>query len=164
MIPRNSTPARDGRAVGAAAEALSIREFDLFHLAYARWWGREPEPAWIEKVFVAYMFHQVVPPWVRHFAREVMQRKRAGTLDAEALGAARFRTVEPPPSLGGMSLAATFIVAFFAYLMIAGSTTATDSARPMGCDAGPGLRFFETVASQIANRPLPGCERGVPLR
>lgn len=164
MIPRILSHAPDGRAVSAAAEALHIREYDLFRLAYARWWGREPEPAWIEKVFVAYMFHQVVPPWVRHCARDVLDRNRAGTLDAEALGAARFRTVERPPSLAGPSLALTIVAAFFVYLTVAGSTLATDPARRMGCDAGPGLRFFETVASQIANRPLPECERGVPLR
>lgn len=163
MAQRDRTGVQDGRAVTTAAEALHIREYDLFRLAFARWWGREPDPAWIEKVFVAYMFHQSVPPWVRHFARDVLHRERAGTLDAEALGAARYRQVERPPALGGLPVALTIVAAFFVYLMVASSTLATDPSTRLGCAAGPGLWFFESVASQIANRPLPACERGMPV-
>ena len=60
----------DGRAVIDAAQALRIREYDLFRAAFRRWWGREADTKALERVFVAYMFHQVVPPWVRHFCRQ----------------------------------------------------------------------------------------------
>lgn len=76
----------DVQAVLDAAALLDITEYDVFHLAYARWHGERADENTMEPFFVAYMFHEVVPLWVRHFARLVQDLARVGTLDRTALG------------------------------------------------------------------------------
>ncbi len=87
----------DGGAVATAAEALGIREYDLFRLAFRRWSGREPDGNALERTFVAYMFHQRVPPCVRHLSREILQLKGSGTLRPGAFGVAAFERRQPLP-------------------------------------------------------------------
>ena len=76
----------DVRSVMNAAALLDITEYDLFRLAYARWHGERAEDRVMEPFFVAYMFNEVVPLWVRHFARLVERLNRLGRLDPAALG------------------------------------------------------------------------------
>lgn len=76
----------DVQAVLDAAALLDITEYDVFHLAYARWHGERADEGTMEPFFVAYMFNEVVPLWVRHFARLVQELARVGTLDKMALG------------------------------------------------------------------------------
>lgn len=76
----------DVRCVLDAAAMLDITEYELFHLAYLRWHGERAGEGTLEPFFVAYMFDDVVPPWVRHFARLVERRYRTGRLDRVALG------------------------------------------------------------------------------
>ena len=91
----------DCGAVAAAAEALGIGEYDFFRLAFRRWSGREPDGKTLERTFVAYMFHQRVPPCVRHLGREVLQLKGSGTLRLGAFGIAAFERRQPLPRLAG---------------------------------------------------------------
>ena len=112
----------DGRAVMDAAEALRIREYDLFRAAFRQWWGREADDKALERVFVTYMFHQVVPPWVRHFCRQVLEMQRRDRLDPGALGVTGFRRMERPPPLGRLYVALTSIAALLLYLMILTTT------------------------------------------
>jgi hypothetical protein len=72
-----------------AAALLDITEYDLFHLAYARWHGERADEGTMEPFFVAYMFEEVVPIWARHFARLVERLSNRGTLDRRALGVHR---------------------------------------------------------------------------
>ena len=83
---RDSTIPPDVAAVLASAARLDITEFELFRLAWSRWYGYEPQERVVERSFVPYMFAEVVPPWVRHFTREVM---RAEPLDPSAFGVRR---------------------------------------------------------------------------
>jgi len=76
----------DVEAVLDAAAILDITEYDLFDLAYDRWHGERAEEAVLERFFVAYMFNDVVPIWVRHFARLVQRLNSRGELDRRALG------------------------------------------------------------------------------
>ena len=69
-----------------AAAILDVTEFELFRLAYLRWHGKVPDDGKLEPYFVAYMFRDVVPLWVRHFARKVERLFRRGELDRRALG------------------------------------------------------------------------------
>ena len=78
----------DIRSVLQAAALLDVTEHELFRLAHVRWHGVEIDEPTLEKHFVAYMFGDVVPPWVRHFARTVEQLHQAGRLDRHALGIA----------------------------------------------------------------------------
>ena len=99
------------RDVIDAAQALGVREFDFFRIAYRRWWGHDANPKKLEKVFVSYMFHQVVPPWVRQFSRDVLRQAAAGELDPQALGAGGYRKRERPPHLGRLYVALTSVAA-----------------------------------------------------
>ena len=147
----------DGRAVIDAAQALRIREYDLFRAAFRRWWGREADTKALERVFVAYMFHQVVPPWVRHFCRQVLEMQHRDRLDPEALGVAGFRRTERPPPLGGLYVALTSIAALVLYLMILTTTYDAGTSAPIGCSGGPGLKFFTNLAHVFADKPPTRC-------
>ena len=93
----------DCDAVVEAAEALVIREYDFFRLAFRRWSGREPEEKALERAFIAYMFHQRVPACVRHLSRDVLHLKASGTLDPGAFGIGGFTRRQPLLRLGRFS-------------------------------------------------------------
>ena len=75
----HETPA-DIRNVLAASAALQITEFRLFELAHERWFDEPAMTEKVEPVFIAYMFQDVVPHWVRHYSRAVLAAQRAGHL------------------------------------------------------------------------------------
>jgi hypothetical protein len=79
----------DVSSVLNAAGILDITEYDLFHLAYLRWYGDSADEPTMEPHFAGYMFRERVPPWVRHFARLVESLYRRGQLDRDALGVTR---------------------------------------------------------------------------
>jgi len=76
----------DVRDVLDAAAHLDVTEFDLFGLAYRNWYGAAGGDRLIERYFVAYMLRDVVPPWVRIFAKKVLALARSGRLEPRALG------------------------------------------------------------------------------
>ncbi len=76
----------DVHSVLDAAAILDITEYELFRLAYRRWHGEQVEENALEPFFVAYMFNDVVPLWVRDFSRLVQRRSQLGTLDSKELG------------------------------------------------------------------------------
>lgn len=71
------------------AATLDTTEYRVFELAYTSWYGAEPVGDAIEPFFVAYMFAETVPYWVRQFTRKVLQLRDGGLLDREALGVHR---------------------------------------------------------------------------
>ncbi len=70
---------------------LEITEFEVFKLSYARWFGTTADDDLIEPLFCDYMFRMVVPSWVNHFTRKVMQQYQDGDLDPALYG------IEPKP-------------------------------------------------------------------
>ena len=70
---------------------LEITEFEVFRLSYDRWFGTSANDDLIEPFFSDYMFKMVVPSWVNHFTRKVMQLYQAGRLDPSSYG------IEPRP-------------------------------------------------------------------
>lgn len=85
----------DVQTVVAAAEALNVREFNLFNVAYAWWFGRYAGEKEVERPFMRYLMTEQAPVWVRQFAREVLARKREGRLDPRLYGLPPL-----PPPLG----------------------------------------------------------------
>lgn len=57
--------------VAYGAEILKLSQFDVFRLAYRRWYGREADFRALERVFGRYLTHGVAPHWVRHLARDL---------------------------------------------------------------------------------------------
>lgn len=137
---RDASLPEDARLVLDAAEALGVREFDLFRLAYRHWYGREADEKRLERYFAPYMFHQVAPPWVRHMCREVLARAAEGRLDANAFGAGTVRHIERPVPLGWLYVALTLAAALAAHVLILWSYNSGTKIGPE--DVGPGLRFF----------------------
>ena len=69
-----------------ATSLLGISEFELFTIAWHEWYGGETSEDVIEKFFIPYMFNDQVPPWVRHFAQNILTLDSQGCLDPGAFG------------------------------------------------------------------------------
>ena len=146
----------DARHVHDAAALLHLREYDLFRLAWWRWFGKDGDDKTLERRFVAYMFHQVVPLWVRQFCRDVLTHEREQRLDPRAFGVDRVPHHQPPAISGGTAVLVVFAFAVLLYLLLptAGAPVAGGS---LACDGGPGLKFYTDMAYALAGRPGPGC-------
>ncbi len=103
--------APDIRLVREAAATLRLREFDLFRAAWQSWFGRAPDDKAVERVFVAYLFHQRVPHWLRHFARRVVRDRSSGEITASLPGGADFTRQEPLIEPGEGCVTALYIAA-----------------------------------------------------
>lgn len=140
-----------------AAEALGISEYDFFQLAFRLWNGREPRRVVLEKAFGDYMFHQTVPPAVRHLAREVLSRETDGTLNAARLGAQKYQRRLPLPKNVRFNLsllAAAFVVYCFALVEISHYPETTAS---LPCNGGPGLVVISKMAYAVSGKSPPSC-------
>ena len=158
--PRADTHRReaDCRAVVAAAATLGLREYDFFRLAYRRWFGRLPEEAALEAAFSRYMFAQAVPPWARHLSREVLSRRRQGTLDADALGAGRFRDRPARHPHGPLYFGAVVAIWIVLCGVILNTRYNPDASAPVPlCVTETGSTFYESWARLIAGKPPPRC-------
>jgi len=155
------TAAGDRVAVAEAALALGLKEFDLFRLAYRRWFGRQPDEKLLENAFAAYMFGRAVPTWVRHLSRQVVDQRRRGTLDAEAFGAGRYRDRVTRHPKGPMVVAGVMAIwlALFSMLLNTRYDPGT-SAPPPFCPGTTGAYFYEAWAHILAGKPVPPCHPG----
>lgn len=98
------------RAVLNASALLEISEYDIFRLAYRRWYGEMPDERALERLFGAYLFSEVVPLWVTSFARLVEQQHRQGSLDRNALGITEVRQPGQMVYRGLLAIAAIVVV------------------------------------------------------
>lgn len=73
-----------------AANLLQIGEFQLLQLAFAHWYGREMTEGEISAIFHSFMIRSQVPPWARHYAREIIEQESQGKLDAGAAAYHRY--------------------------------------------------------------------------
>jgi len=115
--PRELIPP-DLRLVSEAAAALRLREFDLFRAAWQNWFGEAPDDKAMERVFVAYLFHQREPHWVRQFARRVVQASRTGEVDPERFGVADYPRLKPLASPGEGYVTTLYIAAVILCVML----------------------------------------------
>ena len=145
-------------AVMKAAEALSISEYDFFRLAFRRWRGLEADEKTLERIFVAYMFHQAVPAWVRHLTRDVISKIADGKLDAAKLGALKYRHRRPPHRHGVlyMGLIGALTVLYCVALLDISYDPGTSA--PMPCYGGPGFKFISGMAHAVSGKKQPTCE------
>lgn len=71
----------DRKLVSSAANLLQVGEFQLLQLAYHAWFGQDLPQELVSRLFTTYMMHHQVPPWVRHYARSILERHRSGKLN-----------------------------------------------------------------------------------
>ena len=96
-----------------ASALLEIKEFALFELAYKDWYGRRPLPRVIETHFTNYMFHGVIPAWVHHYARNVVELHKRGELEPRRLG-----IYQPLPSRKLMAIGKLYTAALLVTLLV----------------------------------------------
>ncbi len=68
--------------IARAANILQVGEFQFLQLAYADWHGCDMSTELCAKLFRAYMMHNEVPVWARHFARWVIRQDEIGMIDS----------------------------------------------------------------------------------
>ena len=76
---REDSPER--AEAGQAANILQVGEFQLLQLAYHEWHGHDMPETVTHGLFHAYMMHNEVPHWVRHYARRIIALDEQGQLD-----------------------------------------------------------------------------------
>lgn len=69
-----------------ATSLLGVGEFRVFEIAYKEWFGEAGEEKTVERYFTPYMFNNVVPSWVRHFASRIVKLDQEGRLNAGDFG------------------------------------------------------------------------------
>ena len=101
------------RDVLEAAAALDTTEFKIFVIAYDHWFGRRAPHELIEQHFTAYMFQDIVPHWVHHFARHVLTLSQQGNLNPDDYGLGK-----PPPARHMVVIARIYTVVLTVTLVI----------------------------------------------
>lgn len=101
---------------------LSVGEFRVFEIAYEDWYGKSGEEKLIEKYFTGYMFNDIVPPWVRHFCKKVLQLESEGTLNPADYGIVREAASQAQINKGLEAI--MWIVAAMIILFILGESAA----------------------------------------
>ena len=148
-----------------AAALLEVKEFDLFALAHRWWFGRRLDRQALKRVFAAYMFAGAVPPWARHYAREVLRELGSATPDLTRLGLERPRATARPPYQARHILAAACVVFAMLYALVLGTAadperwaTAPRGEAALSCQGGgPGLAFLESLAYALSGSAPPAC-------
>lgn len=141
-----------------AAEALRISEYDFFHLSFRRWSGRKPDEKVLEQAFVAYMFHQTVPPWVRHLAREVLAREAEGRMNIRAFGAQEYRPRPLPSRHGGLYIGIMVAMTAFYCVALLDISYDPETSAPMPCYGESGFKILSDIAYAVAGKEPPVCE------
>jgi hypothetical protein len=134
-----------------AAALLDVAEFDLFRLAYWRRFGQQPGEDMLEKVFADYMLRGHVPSWVAALCREVIDREEHGALDAEAIGAGRFRDRPARPPHGVLWVSAAVTVWLVLMVCLLDLRPAPQAAAE--CQS----TFFYDWAAMISGRAQDSC-------
>lgn len=76
----------DAQAVINTASLLQISEFEVFQLAYQRWFGHLAQHREMDVLFSRYLIKANVPLWVRAFTRQISQLHAENRLDSRAFG------------------------------------------------------------------------------
>lgn len=67
------------------------RRIPRLEIAYEQWYGEKGDEETIEKHFIPYMFKDIVPMWVRHFCKRVLQLDEDESLNPADFGIVRRR-------------------------------------------------------------------------
>ena len=109
---------KDINDVSFSARLLQISEFEFFQVAYFQWYGREIRESSLEYIFDDYMFKDIVPHYVRYFARKVLLLFDQGNLDPEEFNIERPKSTPELRSAGiGYTVMLIVILIIFCLLI-----------------------------------------------
>ena len=154
MVRRmDSGLSEDTRAVLDASACLDVTEFELFTLAYRRWFDADAKLEKLEQVFARYMFHHEAPPYVRQFTREVLRRERESTLDPADFGVPP--APDTPPDKHGPLIAWGLLAITVGYVAVLIATPVNSNTASVMCAGTPGLSYTHAVARMFTGKPDP---------
>lgn len=118
-----------------AANRLDVGEFQFFQLAYYSWFGTELHPKMMERAFLEYMLHDKVPPWARHFARQIIQMDENGRLDPNDASYHRYDPSSPAGAFSrrGVITVIAFLLFVFAFMYLNLTGLDIDTSKPQRC-------------------------------
>ena len=93
----------DCHAIGIAAAALGVNEFEFFRLAWRRWHGTDGGERDLDRAFGRFLRTASAPAWARQMSRDVIVHARAGTLDPTEFGAAPPAAPEDPARIRALN-------------------------------------------------------------
>ena len=64
-----------------AANLIQIGEFQLIQLAYKSWYREELEETKVDKIFSEYMYRNIIPIWVKYYAKDIIKLDDANVLN-----------------------------------------------------------------------------------
>ena len=114
----------EDNVVAQAANRLGVGEFQIFQLAHADWFGVDADAKRLEPVFFRYLMHDQTDPWVRHYARRIVDLDDRGELDTADAHYHRFdaRSMRPISRVSGVLrfvAVIAFVIVFFAVSIVA---------------------------------------------
>ena len=65
-----------------AANLLQVGEFQLIQLAYKSWYKEEIPENKINKIFSEYMVSEIIPIWVRYYAKDIIKLNNVNVLNS----------------------------------------------------------------------------------
>ena len=77
------------KLIGFIAAFLQISEYELFRIAYAKWFNHSISENRLEAIFKDYIATSSVPYWVNDFARKAHEKLLAGELNYKDYGIKR---------------------------------------------------------------------------
>ena len=109
--------------VAQAANRLGVGEFQIFQLAHADWFGTEADVKWLEPIFFRYLMQDQTDPWVRHYARRIIDLDDRGALEAQGehyhrYDAGSMRPLSPRSGLLTVVALTVFVLVFFGVSMM----------------------------------------------
>ncbi len=124
--------APDVQEVLDAAAVMQVTEYQVFQMAYERWFGKVAGVSDLEPYFIDYMFRERVPAWVRQFTRLVTELERAGRLEPRALGVERYAHTQEMFNRGVRYLIITVLVMVVFYILLLLTVTTLEIQAPPG--------------------------------
>ena len=79
----------DEKRIGFIAAYLQISEYELFRIAYLKWFDRPISDNRLDYVFKEYLESSEAPYWVNDFARKAHEKLMAGDLNYKDYGIKR---------------------------------------------------------------------------
>jgi len=79
----------EAKLIGLIATVLQISEYELFRLAYLKWFDHPISESRLDSLFKEYLATSDVPYWVNDFARKAHEKFLAGELNYKDYGIKR---------------------------------------------------------------------------